>query len=54
MKPSELAAQVAARKAATLSKLQPVKIAARAAVEQNWKKSRELKEAINSNKKRSD
>lgn len=49
MKPSELAAQVAARKAATLSKLQPVKVAARAAVEQNWKKSRELKEAIKEN-----
>lgn len=49
MNPSELAAKVAAQKAATLTKLQPVKVAARAAVEQNWKKSKELKATIKDN-----
>lgn len=49
MNPSELAAKVAAQKAATLQKLQPVKLAARAAVESNWQKARELKASIKEN-----
>lgn len=49
MNPSEIAAKVAAQKAATLSKLQPIKEAARTAAEQNWKKARELGETIKEN-----
>lgn len=46
MNPAQIAARVAAQKAATLEKLQPVKVAARAAVQQSWKKSRELNATI--------
>lgn len=49
MNPSELAAKVAAHKAATLEKLQPVKMAARAAEMEGRKRSRELKESIKEN-----
>lgn len=51
MNPAELAAKVAAQKAATLTKLQPVKVAARAAAESHWQKSKELKAAITDNQK---
>lgn len=49
MNPAQIAAKVAAQKAATLQKLQPVKLAARANVAEIWKKERELKATIKDN-----
>ena len=49
MNPAEIAAKVAAQKAATLERLQPVKVAARANVAKIWKKERELKATIKDN-----
>lgn len=49
MNPAQIAAKVAAQKAATFERLQPIKLAARANVAEIWKKERELKATIKDN-----